>query len=126
MFETLAHRIQESRRMQARKGVSPQVRRDVIRAVSPLVDDGHSVRELAKALNVSTSTLYRWLRESCSRQGFRPVTLSAAPSTTAASTTAASTAPPPPPASYRMTSPAGYVVEGLSLDEVTTFLRVLR
>lgn len=126
MYESLARRVQDSKRATRYGGFPAKIRSEVVKAAAPLIDDGHSVRDVAGRLGVSSSTLYRWLKEEEARPGFRSVTV-VAPEPSPSSSPAPSPSPPSSPSrSYSMTSPAGFVVEGLGLEDVATLLGQLR
>jgi len=89
------------------------------------LDDGRTPRSLARELGIHPGTLERWLEAEVSH-GFLPVTVTAVP-VLDAEPMAEPFAPPLPSAlSQRvLISPAGYRLEGLTLDDVVHVLREL-
>lgn len=79
---------------------------------------GHSVRDLARRLAVHRDTLAAWLEDAAATSALVPVEVIATPIAPATTSSASG--------SYRVVSPSGFRVEGLTLDEAAELLVRLR
>ena len=138
---TLASAIRQHKPRAAREGYPPWLRKKVGRYVDKRRKAGAKAADLSAALGVSVTTLGRWQRSHRTqpqRGGFAPVvTTPPPPPPTPLACTNATVAPPPPqpatstapaatPAAVHITSPQGFSLHGLSIEQAIAVFVGLR
>jgi len=137
----LASAIRQHKPRAASDGYPPWLREKVGKYVNERRDAGAKAAELSTSLGLSVTTLGRWQRHHRAqhhRSGFAPVLTTAAPilKTPLARTTTTVAPPPPPPvaraapaaapSAVHITSPQGFTLHGLSIEQAIAVFTGLR
>lgn len=109
MLEELAETVRAHRPTPVNRPFPDWLRREIVEAARPVLDQGHSLQAVASAIGISATSLYRWNRSVDKSSGFRPVVLQTEEG-------------PETKATFEIRSPRGFTVAGLGLEDVAVLL----
>lgn len=119
MLDVVAARtlLERSRPRCHADGYPPEVRAAVLELAHHELDSGTSLNALSRSIGVNRSTLQYWLSRSAKLTGFVPVVVHHPEEPEVDMDTS--------PSSLILTSPAGFRIDGLTLDQAIYALRGL-